>query len=1104
MAAVATPLSRRTEGASTAARLLQMQSQAGNRAVNELMSRTVDSDLLAHRTEPDALAIQRCGGDCDAGCPCAGDGDGEKTEDGRPSVQRQTGTVVVQRKEYSSPTAKTLLADTPQDQVPGKIIADHGEWLSKATPEERIGLINACLLVGGDSAATAIDEIWFRTASWESLARAHPTEWRRSLGVMQTQWIKGYFFKNLLDSFLFDTEEVARGYLDLNEKYCSSSLENMFYDLDGKAKVGPPTAEQQKARDSVVDQEAAEDVLALQKKLAATRTLDVGTQFGAPILLPNGKTSRATTPVKFDPESKPSAPPVDALPGGQSPTQRWESIKAGYDEGVHAVRRVLSANPNLYLLVRDKLEDTTRTAQVVADTTPGKSKSRDLIAVELASTLKNIVRVKPMLGKHIAAEFTPIHEQLKAGNATSPKKPTRNWNTDPVWRAAADAYTEYNKPPPWYASIGMATAEAAMWLIVGIATGGVGFAAAMAIKGGLEAAMAAGKSEIISAAAQSNATPGSKLATAEQAESAKIDMIVATAFAVLDALMVGAEIRAVVQAGKLAAMPGAQAAKAIARSEETLKLESKLLGKVSASEAETEAKNARQLAADARKYANEAKVGGDPSAARLADKAATRAEDAAKRVEQLATTARRSEDAGKGVAETTIAKNFEVPLPGGHKIVVSKSGQVFRCSTCTEIKAFYAPLVERNPTLKSRATAVEAVEKEAMDALPNLKEQSRKAVQKRLADLATTFENECQRYAKAEEVAEWLGGQGARYPGLADKKLDAAAVLRILDKGPRPAGLKGQLLEELGGSSIEQMLKTAGGRSRLAGEFAAKDLKYYPGWQLRDEMGRQLTDGIVGYWEGDVFHIVTIVESKAGLWAAEGLRVGDTELRAIHSARFKLMRAAAAKGDTAAMDTIRDMAPSKFRQTHKAAVEEALQKVESFGDWPRVALEDTQVRWVKQLEAEGKTALANDVRKMGTSEFGARFPHKLEESKKLLPLPEGGQLSKDLERFGQFGGKIVENSPPRIVKDGKLNPAWEGKGVPADASSPTKFAGNRGTVQGRAFAPSDVDAAKLASDITDNEGIKTGVSSVGLNAVQLDALAIEIGQRGKQAQIPKR
>jgi hypothetical protein len=1083
------------------ARVLALQAQVGNRAVGQLLTGTT-APLLAHRpTVVVTAAVQRCGDVPGSECPCSEDGDHAQAP--LQPVQRQVATgITVQRTDYSSPTVRTLLAETAMADVPGKIIGDQGDWLAKATPDERVRLINACVDTGGDTGATALDQIWFRTANWEGFARANPAAWTRSLSLMKTQWLKGPFFKNLLDAFLFDTEEVARGYLEMNETYCTSSLEAIFYDLEGRPRTGPPTDAQQKARDTLVDNEAAQDAVALQEKLKSTRTLEIGlVPTGEPHYLPDGRLTGVRKPLRFNPDEKEK--PADLMPMmGDPPGRRWETVRAGYDEGVTALRKLLSRNPNLYLLIRDKVEDAGRTTQASTDTTPGKSTIRDLVAAELAGTLKNIGRVKPMLSKPLAAEFTPIHEQLRTGGVTSPKKAGRNWNSDPVWKAAADAYTDANKPPPWYVSLGLATAEAGLWIFVGISTGGVGFAAAMAVKGGLEAAMAAGKSGIMAAASQASTTPDSQLVTADQADAAKTDAMVATAFAVLDALMVGTEIRSAAQAGKLAALPGAKAAQVITMSESVLRMERKLLGKISASEAETEAKSAARLAADARKLANEAKTAGDASAARMADKAAKRAEDAAKRVEQLAVTARRSEDAAKGVAETAIVKHFEVPLPGGHKIVVSKSGQVFRCSTpCMDIKALYAPLVERNPTLKARAAAVEAVEKEAMDALPNLKEPSRKAVQARLGQLSATFAHECMRYEKAEAVAEWLAGQASRYPGLAGKNLDASAILRIVDKGPRPAGLKGQLLEELGGASIEEMLKTTGGRSRLAGEFAAKDLKYYPGSRLRDGTGRQLTDGIVGYWEGDTFHIVTIVESKAGLWAAEGLRMGNAELSAVHSARFKLMRAAAARGDTAGLDAIRDMDPQTFMKTHKAAFDEARVRVESFGDWPRVALEDTQMRWIDQLKGEGKPDLAESIRKMGTSEFAARFPQKLEESRKLLPLPEGGQLSKDIERFGSFGGKVVENSPPKIVKDGKLSPAWSGKDVPADASSPTKFAGSRGTVRGRAFAPSDVDAAQLGSQITENEGIQTGVSSVGQSAAQLEALAIEIGAQGKT--IPK-
>jgi hypothetical protein len=49
------------------------------------------------------------------------------------------------------------------------------------------------------------------------------------------------------------------------------------------------------------------------------------------------------------------------------------------------------------------------------------------------------------------------------------------------------------------------------------------------------------------------------------------------------------------------------------------------------------------------------------------------------------------------------------------------------------------------------------------------------------------------------------------------------------------------------------------------------------------------------------------------------------------------------------------------------------------------------------------------------------------------------------------------------------------------------------------FAPSDVDAAKLAQDIRTGEGLDTRVSSVGLSSTQLTTLATDIGKQAKAA-----
>ncbi|HVK35207.1 MAG TPA: hypothetical protein VM428_06070 [Microlunatus sp.] len=1011
--------------------------------------------------------------------------------------------IMVQRRDYSSTTAKTLLSGTAQADVPQRIVADHGDWLATCNDAERIDLINACLASESGQASSAIDLIWFRTANWIPLARANLSVWQRSLAAMGGVWLTGYFFKNLLGSFLFDVEQVAAGYLDMNQAYCTSSLGEMFYDHDGKPLPGPPTAAQQSARANSVDEDAVQDALGLQEKLKATRTLVIGTVgTGAVVYLPDGRTARGTdqtAQVRFDPD-QPPPPQLIPLPG-DPPERKWKTIKAGYDEGTGALRRLLSLHPRLYLLIRGNFEDTGKTGQAGADKSPGRAKTTDLVASELAGTLRDITIVRPMLGKELARELLPIHEQLKGGQTTSPRNPGRNWASDPVWRAAADAYTDYNKPGPWWQTMGLAVAEAGVFILAGLATGGVGFAAAMAVKGGVEAAMAAGKSQVLSAAAGASVTPDTELVTAKQAEAAQTEAVVATAFAVLDALMVGVELRAVGATAKLARTAGGQAAKTIEMSQRVLEYERKLLGRVSASEASTAATDARKLAGDARRIADEAKATGDASAARMADRAAKRAEDAAGRVEKLAESVKTAEQAGRGVPAADIATAFEVPLAGGGKIVVSKTGKVFRCaSPCQSIIDLYADVIARHPTLKARAGAVETAQQEAQNALPGLSKSSAAAVQKRIAALSVALEKDCKRYRQAETVAQWMVGEAPKYPGLAGKNLDTASLARIIEKGPRLDGLKGQLLEELGGSSVEQMLGSASGRARLAGEFAGKNLEFIPGYRLRAGDGRQLTDGIVGFWEGDTFHIVTIIESKAGLWAAEGLRLGEAEMSAVRGARFKLMMAAYKRGDRAGAAAVREMDFAGFVRTHRADVDAALRRAEDAGDWPKRAIEDVRERMAADLRAQGKPADAAAMERLSNTAWAAKYPDRMAEAQQLIPLPEAGQFTRDLERTGQLGGKIVDGGAlPRIVEDGKLAEVWQGKDVPAGVGRPTKFVGNRGSVRAQGFAPADVDASTLARDIRTGEGVDARVSSVGLSADQLSTLARDIGAQAKAA-----
>jgi hypothetical protein len=1020
-----------------------------------------------------------------------------------PLVQRQANRNRASGlpKTYSTTTAKTLIEDTPTGDVPGKITSDHGQWLDRATDAERIALLAACLWSESFETGQAIDLIWFHCKNWQALARANDSIWKRSLTAMIES--SGYFFRNLMDAFLFDTEEVARGYLDMNETYCVTSLAEMAYDREGKPIIGPPSAVQKAARENPVEIKASRDLVALQERLQATRKIIVGyhkpykSESDYEGTLPPGGTGTHYDPIWFTPEADPQAAEPPREGDGGLP---WPVVKKGYDEGVHAIRRILSLHPKLYVLVREKYEDTSKTAVVADDKSPDRSDTLELVAKELAETVKNIEKVRPLMGKAIAEELAPIHEQLLTGNVTSPRHPNRNWMADPVWKPVADAYVEHTKPRPWWEHLGLATLEMAVFVIAGMATGGVGFAVAMAVKGSAEAAMAAGKSQLMTAASMTNVTEETKLVTSRQVEEAETEAEFAAAFAVLDALTVGIELRAVSAAARLAKLPGMQATRAIELSERVLQYEKKLLGRVSAEEVETAAKEARALASDARRLAEEASAvaekGGDSAArsrARLAGKAAERAEEAAKRVESLADDIKRAKQAIVGIPEEQLVPALEVPLPDGGKLVITKTGQVFLCaSPCSRIVDKFADVIGRNPLLAKRAKAFESAESQAQAALTDLKGSTEQAVKTRLKELAKEFEKECVRYKKAEFIVEWLQTVKVKYPALQGKPLDADAIARVLEKGPSDNKVKGQLLEELGQVKIETLLGSNKGRAELAGEFAGEELVFIPGHRLRDSQGRELTDGLVGFWKGDTFQIVTIIEAKAGIWASEGLRYGEAELSAVRSARHRLMMPLW-RGNPAAAKAIREMSFADFIRAHRKEVEEALREAESDSDWAMHALEEVQTSWKKELLAAGKNDEAKEIAQLGTSAFKAKYPQKAAEAEELIPLPEAGQFTRDLERTEQIGGKIIDTGElPTIVEDRKLAKAWKGKGVPAGVGKPTRFAGQRGSVRMQGFTTSDVDASKLAEDIQTVEKLQTNVTKVGLSSNEMETLANDI------------
>lgn len=120
--------------------------------------------------------------------------------------------------------------------------------------------------------------------------------------------------------------------------------------------------------------------------------------------------------------------------------------------------------------------------------------------------------------------------------------------------------------------------------------------------------------------------------------------------------------------------------------------------------------------------------------------------------------------------------------------------------------------------------------------------------------------------------------------------LDAAALRRVVERGPNVDHLKGQLLEELIESRVVPWLRSGAGAEAL-GLARGKPLEFIPGHLIRDANGRQITDGVLAVRDGMSIVIVAVFEAKAGPGAARELIVKYTHISDLTRAERAELRA---------------------------------------------------------------------------------------------------------------------------------------------------------------------------------------------------------------------
>lgn len=399
------------------------------------------------------------------------------------------------------------------------------------------------------------------------------------------------------------------------------------------------------------------------------------------------------------------------------------------------------------------------------------------------------------------------------------------------------------------------------------------------------------------------------------------------------------------------------------------------------------------------------------------------------------------EGAVEAAAEAELKAGVELAVDGGH-VHVTEHGRVFSChSPCTEMRAKYSELLagEEGKGLLGDLTKLEE------DSVKAVAEGKKGVELKPLAERAKALDEalaKAMMQARAKKIASWLETMHDTYPVLKEHPLDIAAIERIVKK-TNPDHIKGQLLEELMGAKLENMIASGDkGLEALAGGRPIDKLEYIGGHRVKDAANQQFTDGMLIIRDGDKVEVVAVIESKAGKSASAGLAGERTSLRP--DGTYKSLQElgagrkveqltdaelALAEARRHAIQEVKDTNPGKFKGMSIEAIDEA---------------------------AEHQAAIAKVMDKMVKT--------------------EAGQAVKDIERLVSVGFKI-DDAPVTLAK------------------------GGRGSTKVVGVLPDDVPGKALEAKIgagTDKkpgQGVNFTTEKVGIDSKQLNTLGSEIAVR---------
>jgi hypothetical protein len=256
--------------------------------------------------------------------------------------------------------------------------------------------------------------------------------------------------------------------------------------------------------------------------------------------------------------------------------------------------------------------------------------------------------------------------------------------------------------------------------------------------------------------------------------------------------------------------------------------------------------------------------------------------------------------------------------------------------------------------------------------------------------------------------------------------------------------MKGQLLEELLGTRMQSKgaREAAAGTKAVAAAAKAKsEIESIPGHLIRDAENAMLTDGVLAYREGGRWHVVSILESKAGQAPAQKLKRAWKDIPR--------------PATTAEKQRWIMLTPKQVEQLGKT--DRGLSR--NIQRWKEVRMEA-----VEELR-ETRPPLA----KRSSAFIEKNHAAELDELMEALPKSESGQARKSIERLVPSHGKASMEIQIGVQNtDGSVR--WEA-GAVTGGTQTTKLVGVvPSNVQGRNLKKI-AEAEKMAFELMNDLGV---------------------------------